>query len=164
MRSQGAESTSRSLEHILISVGGKLAWPISAEVKEVNWHWQDQTKMADSLSSKVQTKCNSSKEKQVILILRAWVHHIQDTILCIWVKQDWRVNYWIDLAWTSGQVPCRGWQAPCGMWTRYDHSESDYRLSQPGFAKPHMAATLTRGGQRIFNVCNDLSVCCSHEG
>ena len=34
----GAESTSHSLEHILLSAGGKFAWPISTEVKEVNWH------------------------------------------------------------------------------------------------------------------------------
>ena len=31
-----AESTSSSLEHVLFSAGGKLAWPISADVKEVD--------------------------------------------------------------------------------------------------------------------------------
>ena len=44
----GAESVSHSLAHVLSSVGGKLAWPIRAEVKEVNWHRESQTKMADS--------------------------------------------------------------------------------------------------------------------
>ena len=33
---QKAESTSHILEYILIFTGGKLAWPISAEVKEVD--------------------------------------------------------------------------------------------------------------------------------
>ena len=32
----GPKSTSHSLEHILLSVGGKFAWPISAVVKEVD--------------------------------------------------------------------------------------------------------------------------------
>ena len=36
VRRQGAESKSRSLEHVLFSAGGKLAWPINAEVKEVD--------------------------------------------------------------------------------------------------------------------------------
>ena len=31
-----AEITSRSLEHVLFSMGGRLAWPISAEVKKVD--------------------------------------------------------------------------------------------------------------------------------
>ena len=45
---QGVESTSHSLEHILFSAGGKLAWLISAEAKEVDRHRQGQTKIADS--------------------------------------------------------------------------------------------------------------------
>ena len=31
-----AEGMSRSLEHVLFSVGGKLAWPIIAEAKKVD--------------------------------------------------------------------------------------------------------------------------------
>ena len=33
---QATESMSPSLEHVLFSVGGKLAWQIDAEVKEVH--------------------------------------------------------------------------------------------------------------------------------
>ena len=36
VRRLGVESTSRSLEHVLFSAGGNLAWPISVEVKEVD--------------------------------------------------------------------------------------------------------------------------------
>ena len=35
MHHLGAISMSNTLEHILFSVGGQLAWPISTEVKEV---------------------------------------------------------------------------------------------------------------------------------
>ena len=48
----------------------------------------------------------------------------------------------IDLAKTSSRVPRGGWQAPCGMSMRYARRESDRRLSQPGVAKPRVAATL----------------------
>ena len=48
VRRLGAEMKSRSLEHVLISAGGKLAQPISAEVKEADWHRQGQTNLADS--------------------------------------------------------------------------------------------------------------------
>ena len=47
VRRLGDESTSSSLEHVLFSAGGKLAWPISAEVKEIDWHREGQTKTAD---------------------------------------------------------------------------------------------------------------------
>ena len=46
MRRLGAKSALRSLEHVLVSAGGKLVWPISAEVKEVDRHREGQ--MADS--------------------------------------------------------------------------------------------------------------------
>ena len=36
VRLQGAENKSRGLEHVLFSAGRKLAWPIGAEVKEVD--------------------------------------------------------------------------------------------------------------------------------
>ena len=36
LRRVGAESTSRNLKHVLLTAGGMLAWPISAEVKEVD--------------------------------------------------------------------------------------------------------------------------------
>ena len=38
VRRLGAESKSHSLEHVLFSAGAKLAWPIIAEVKEVDLH------------------------------------------------------------------------------------------------------------------------------
>ena len=85
VRHLGAESMSCSFEHVLFSAGGKLAWSISTEVKEVDWHLESQTKMADSsirmsslhlpLLHKVQTKCDSSQEMQVTLALGACVHH-----------------------------------------------------------------------------------------
>ena len=42
------------------------------------------------------------------------------------------------LAQTSGRVPRRGWQAPCGMSMSCDRRESDRKLSQPGVAKPRV--------------------------
>ena len=79
--SLGAKRTSPSSEHILFPQG-----PITAEVKAVDWHWGGQTKMTDSsiqMSSsfvclycaKSKFKCEGDEEKQVILILRAWVRH-----------------------------------------------------------------------------------------
>ena len=85
-RRPGAESTSPSFQHLLFFAGGKLTWPISAELEEVDRHREDPTKMANSLiwiSSffcllllrKFQGKCDGSEEKQVVLSLGAGVRH-----------------------------------------------------------------------------------------
>ena len=47
------------------------------------------------LLQKVQTMCNSSKEKQVIVAVRAWVHHHRGhSILYIWAKLDRSISFW----------------------------------------------------------------------
>ena len=80
-----AENTSHSSEDVLISVGGKLAWPISAEAKKVT----DTEKVKQKwrtlrfgcflfclpLFCKDQAKCDGSEEKQVILAFGARVRH-----------------------------------------------------------------------------------------
>ena len=41
-------------------------------------------------------------------------------------------------------MPHRGWQTPSGVSMQYACCKSSCRLSQPGVAKPHVAATLER--------------------
>ena len=48
----GPKARGAILEHVLISAGGKLAWPISTDVKEVDRHREGQAKMAESSTRK----------------------------------------------------------------------------------------------------------------
>ena len=81
---QGAERTSHSLEHVLISAGGNLAWSVGTEVKEADWHREGQTTIFGlfdwnafflrlPLLRKVQNKCDGGEEKQAIRALGDWV-------------------------------------------------------------------------------------------
>ena len=85
VRHQGAESTLHSLEHVpFLQMESSLdqtaqRWKRSTDTEKVKQNGG----LFDSnvfflhlpLLNKVQTKCDGSKEKQVILALRAWVHH-----------------------------------------------------------------------------------------
>ena len=107
------------------------------------------TKMADSLiwmsSSfncpwlrKVQTKCNSSAKKHVILALRAEVRHHtgHHSINLGEVRSKCQL-----VNWSGINIPSSAMQAQCGMLVWYAHPESDHRMTQPGVAKPCVAAT-----------------------
>ena len=105
------------------------------------------------LLHKVQTKCDSSEEKQVILALRARVRHHTG-------------HHFIDpgeeilkrhlLKWPGINSQSSAMQGMASIMWHVDAvlpPQSDSRLSQAGLAKPHVAATF------VFHVINKAGTC-----
>ena len=104
VRRLGAEGTSRTWEHVLISAGGKVVWPISVEVKQVDWHWEGQTRMEDFsirvssffclCCSKPKLRATTAKRNESILALGARVHHHtgQHFVYSGEVKRHWALR------------------------------------------------------------------------
>ena len=103
VRRLGPGTTSRSLEHVLVSAGGKFAWPISAEVKEVDCPREGQTKMGDSIRmsfsffclyyAKSKLSATAARRNKSFSLSELESVIIRDTILFIRTKQNRSVGF-----------------------------------------------------------------------
>ena len=125
--------------------------PVSTDVRRSNKMvdpsiWMSHLFFCVTLLWKFQTHCNSSWEKQFILVLWAWgCHHTGHHFIYPGQSKSRSKAFWMIRRKTSVNWRSAKWVANAmwlyhTLWNPWIQRMADHRLSQPGIAKPPVAA------------------------